>query len=76
MQLKKQFSSANRDKESMVMKYALGEKEVIVQRRGKEEAEKKLKQTQRELEDWQAKFKVLMNDKNRNQQVADSRVRK
>ena len=34
--------AANREKESMVVKYAMGEKEIIIQRKGREDAEKKL----------------------------------
>jgi hypothetical protein len=40
--LRKYFIAANREKESMVVKYAMGEKDIIVLRKGKEEAEKKL----------------------------------
>ena len=75
-EMKRQFAAANRDKESMVVKYALGEKEVIVQRKAKEDLEKRFKAAQKEVDDWQTKFKQLMNDKNRNQQLADSRVSK
>ena len=56
------------------MKFALGEKEVIVQRRGKEEAEKKLKIAYKEKEDLTSKMKALSSEKTRVQQIADSRV--
>ena len=36
-ELKKAFEAANRDKESMVIKYAMGEKDIIIAKRGKEE---------------------------------------
>ena len=42
-ELKKAFEAANRDKESMVIKYAMGEKDIIIAKRGKEELEKRLK---------------------------------
>ena len=41
-QLKKHYIAANREKESMVMKYAMGEKEIIIQRKAREDAERKL----------------------------------
>lgn len=33
---------ANREKESMVIKYAMGEKDILIAKRGKEATEKKL----------------------------------
>jgi len=42
LQLKKHYIAANKEKESMVVKYAMGEKEVILQTKAKEETEKKL----------------------------------
>ena len=62
-----------RDKESMVMKYAMGEKEVIVQRKGKEEAERKLKAMTKERDDMTARAKALAQEKAKAQQIADSR---
>ena len=41
-QLKKYFLAANREKESMVVKYAMGERDIIIQRKAREDAEKKL----------------------------------
>eukprot|EP00095_Tigriopus_kingsejongensis_P008244 maker-scaffold230_size244653-snap-gene-0.15 protein:Tk08244 transcript:maker-scaffold230_size244653-snap-gene-0.15-mRNA-1 annotation:"hypothetical protein L798_00576" len=73
-ELKKQFQAANRDKESMVMKYALGESEVIRQRKGKEEAERKLKMALKERDDLSAKAKTLQADKTKVQQLSDSRL--
>lgn len=76
LQLKKQFHAANKDKEAMVMKYALGERDVIVQRNGKEAAEKNLKQALKEKDDLNAKFKALQTEKGKVQQLADSRVKR
>lgn len=59
----------------MVMKYAMGEKEVIMQKKAREDMEKKLTATAKERDDCQAKLKALQAEKNRLQQVADSRVR-
>lgn len=56
------------------MKYAMGESEVIRQRKGKEDAERKLKAAQKENEDLQAKIKVFQTDRTKAQQLADSRV--
>ena len=55
------------------MKYAMGEKEVIVQRKGKEEAERKLAAVTRERDDMTFRAKVLAQEKVKAQQVADSR---
>ncbi len=73
-ELKKAFISANRDKESMVMKYAMGEREVIVQRKGKEEAERKLRSAIKEKEELQNRLKAFTDEKTKAQMVADSRV--
>ena len=58
------------------MKYALGEKDVILQRKGKEDAERKLKAANKEKEDLQKKITALTAEKTKAQQLADSRVRK
>eukprot|EP00094_Tigriopus_californicus_P012861 TCALIF_12435-PA protein Name:"Similar to Otg1 Uncharacterized protein C10orf118 homolog (Mus musculus)" AED:0.15 eAED:0.15 QI:1/0.4/0.16/0.83/0.8/0.5/6/0/729 len=73
-QFKQQFQAANRDKEAMVMKYALGESEVIRQRKAKEDAERKLKLALKDNEDLQARIKVCQTDRTKAQQVADSRL--
>jgi chromosome segregation ATPase len=52
----------------MVVKYAMGEREVIVQRKAKEEAEKKIKALAKEKEDLQAKVKAANNEKTKLQQ--------
>lgn len=72
-ELKRLFGVANRDKESMVMKYAMGEKEVIIQRKGKEEAERKLKAMTKERDDMTSRAKALAQEKAKAQQIADSR---
>jgi hypothetical protein len=74
IQLKKLFTAANRDKESMVIKYAVGEKEVILQRRAKDETEKRLKAANREREDLANKIRTLTAEKSRALQLADSRL--
>ena len=56
------------------MKYAMGETLVITQRKGREEAERKLKNVTREKEDLTAKIKTLTGEKTKIQHLADSRV--
>ena len=73
-QLKRQFTDANRDKESMVMKYALREKDIIVSKVAREDSEKKCKSAQKEKDDSVAKMKVAITDKLKFQHLTDSRV--
>lgn len=73
-EFKKQYVQANHDKESMVMKYALGEKEVIVQRQAKEEVERRYRTALRDRDDVQHKLKLSNEDRLKLQQLADSRV--
>jgi len=73
-ELKKAFEIANRDKESMVMKYALGEKDIMVAKRGKEEAEKRLKENMKDKESLQYKIKTLSTERTRLQALCDNRM--
>lgn len=73
-ELKKAFEVANRDKESMVMKYALGEKDILVARKGKEEAEKRLKESNKDKEGFQYKIKTLSTERTRLQALCDNRM--
>ena len=66
--------AANREKESMVMKYAVNEREIIVQKKQRDEADKKMKAAVKEKDDAVAKAKTAVADKTRLQQLADSRV--
>ena len=56
------------------MKFALGEKEVIVQKKAREEAEKKVKTLNKEKEDIQGRLKASTADKVKMQQLSDSRL--
>ena len=56
---------ANRDKESMVIKYAMGEKDILIARKGKEVAEKKLADSLKDKEGLQYKIKTLSNERTR-----------
>lgn len=56
------------------MKYVLGEKDIIIQKKQREEAEKKMKAAIKERDDAINKSKNAIADKVRLQQLADSRV--
>jgi len=72
--LKKAFELANKDKESMVIKYAMGEKDIIIARRGKEELEKKVKEMMKDKEGLQYKIKTLSSERTRLQGICDTRA--
>ncbi|XP_040563284.1 coiled-coil domain-containing protein 186 [Lepeophtheirus salmonis] len=71
--LRKKFQMAKRDKESMVVKYAMGEKDVIKIRKAKEDADKKIKTLSKEKEDLSNKIKSVSSERTRLQQLCDSR---
>ena len=73
-ELKKQYIAANKEKESMVMKYALNEKEIIIQKKHRDEAEKKMKAAIKDKDEAVNKAKNAIADKLKLQQLADSRV--
>ena len=68
--------NANKEKESMVMKYALNEREIIIQKKHREESEKKMKNALKERDDAVNKSKNAIAEKLKLQQLADSRVSK
>ena len=72
-ELKRQYVNANKEKESMVMKYALNEREIIVQKKHREEAEKKMKSAVKEKDEAGNKAKNALAEKLKLQQLADSR---
>lgn len=74
LQLKKLFVSANKDKEAMVMKYAMRERDILVQSKAREEADKKCQLALKDKEDAVAKMKSAVADRNKFQLVADSRL--
>lgn len=71
-----QYEAANKDKESMVIKYATSEREVIVARKQKEVIEKKLKDMEKEREQLQNKNKMLVSERARLCQTLDTKVQK
>jgi len=73
-ELKKAFEAANRDKESMVIKYAMGEKDIMIAKRGKEEVEKRLKESLKDKEGLQYKVKTLGTERTRLMGVCESRA--
>merc|ERR1712227_658464 len=52
-ELKRAFDQANKDRESMVIKYAMGEKDILIARRGRDELEKKLKEALKDNDSYQ-----------------------
>jgi len=72
--LKKAFDLANKDKESMVIKYAMGEKDIMIAKRGKEDLEKKMKEALKDKEGLQYKIKTLGTERTRLQGICDSRA--
>merc|ERR1719422_1353604 len=72
-ELKRAFDQANKDKESMVIKYAMGEKDILIARRGKEELEKKLKEALKDNDSYQYKVKTLGTERTRLQGLCEAR---
>ena len=71
--LKKAYEHANKDKESMVIKYAMGEKDILIARRGKEEAEKKYREALKDGDSYQYKIKTLTTERVRLQGLCEAR---
>lgn len=72
----KEYEAANRDKESMVIKYATSEREVIVAKKQKEAVEKKMKEMEKEREQLVSKNKMLISERARICQTLDTKVQK
>merc|ERR1712058_127145 len=71
--LKKAFDHANKDKESMVIKYAMGEKDILIAKKGRDEYEKRLKEALKDNDSFQYKIKTLGTDRTRLQALCESR---
>ena len=56
------------------MKYALREKDIIVQKAGREDSDKKCKAAQKEKDDAVTKMKTAITEKTKFQHLSDSRV--
>ena len=72
-ELKRAFDQANKDKESMVIKYAMGEKDILIARRGRDEFEKKLKEALKDNDSYQYKVKTLGTERTRLQGLCEAR---
>jgi septal ring factor EnvC (AmiA/AmiB activator) len=70
----KQYEAANKDKEAMVMRYAVSEKEVIDQKRERESLEKKLREMGREKNQLYGQLKNISAEKSRVCQTLDYTV--
>ncbi|XP_050293279.1 coiled-coil domain-containing protein 186 isoform X2 [Anthonomus grandis grandis] len=69
----KQKEAATKEKENMVIRYAVGEKNVIRERQQKEQAEKKLKDAQKEIQLFQQKMQTMVSEKARICQMLDNK---
>ncbi|KAB7499583.1 Coiled-coil domain-containing protein [Armadillidium nasatum] len=72
--LMKQYEAANREKESMVVKYAVAEKDVLVVKKQKENIERKVKDLERDKEILQGKIKILNTEKSRTCGTLDNKI--
>jgi hypothetical protein len=70
----KQYEASNRDKEAMVMRYAVSEKEVIDQKRERESLEKKLREMAREKDLLLGRLKGISAEKARICEMVDIKV--
>jgi septal ring factor EnvC (AmiA/AmiB activator) len=70
----KQYEAANKDKETMVMRYAVSEKEVIDQKRERESLEKKLREMGKEKDQLRSQLKNISTEKSRVCQMLDHTV--
>ncbi|CAH2005346.1 unnamed protein product [Acanthoscelides obtectus] len=65
--------AAVKEKETMVIRYATGEKNILIEKQQKEVAEKKLKEALKENEIWQHKYQTMMLEKSRLCQMLDNK---
>lgn len=72
-ELRKAYEHANREKESAVIKYAMGEKDIMMARKGKDVAEKKLLEANKDKESLNYKIKTLSTERLRLQGLCDVR---
>ncbi|GAB6024987.1 hypothetical protein CHUAL_010081 [Chamberlinius hualienensis] len=73
-QMTKLYEASEKDKESMVVKYALSEKSVLTIKKCLEETERKYKESLREKETLMGKVRALTNDKARLNQTIDAKT--
>ena len=71
--LKRAYDQANKDKESMVIKYAMGEKDILIARRGRDDLEKKLREALKDTESYKYKVNTLGTERTRLQGLCETR---
>lgn len=69
----KDRDSANKEKETMVIRYAVGEKNILKEKQMKEAVEKKFKDLQREYEILQHRIQTMVSEKARICQMLDNK---
>jgi hypothetical protein len=74
IQVTKQYEAANKDKEVMVMRYAVSEKEVIDKKRERESLEKKLREMSRDRDLLLSKLKNISSEKTSVCKMLDNKV--
>ena len=72
--LKRRFLAANKEKENMVVKFAMREKDILISSQKAEVADKKMKQAMKERDYAVAKMDTAVADKVKYQMVSDSRL--
>ncbi|XP_015602940.1 coiled-coil domain-containing protein 186 isoform X2 [Cephus cinctus] len=71
--LSKEYTAANKERESMVMKYAVSEKQLIDAQRARDYAERKLKEMLKEQELLQNKVKQIQGERTRICNILDAK---
>ncbi|KAK0161402.1 hypothetical protein PV327_009876 [Microctonus hyperodae] len=74
-EMRKQYTSANKEKENMVMKYAVGEKQLIETQKAKDISERKIKELLKDNESLQNKLKNALDEKTKIRGVLDIKCR-
>ncbi|XP_015116914.1 coiled-coil domain-containing protein 186 isoform X2 [Diachasma alloeum] len=74
-ELKRDYAAANRERESMVMKFAVGEKQLIDTQRARDAAEKRVKDLTRDNELLQNKLKQALGERTRICGILDTKCK-
>ncbi|XP_043265458.1 coiled-coil domain-containing protein 186 isoform X2 [Colletes gigas] len=73
--LKREYNAANKERESMVMKYAVSEKQLIDTQRAREYAERKAKESGKQQELLQNKLREMQTERTRICHILDGKCR-
>ena len=73
--LRKEYTAANKERESMVMKYAVSEKQLIDTQRAREYAERRTKEMGRQHELLQSKLREMQGERTRICNILDGKCR-